>query len=129
MVAKEFDNMLPINMRPEYTDKYDGFNHLMDIKGSVSLTEMAYIIRNHDAKLFEKQKETFKNIAKYLNDKYGENTVVLELTDSYKNMKDLILPHPEIIELPKNILYLLPQSILLFMFLMQELLLARSIKI
>lgn len=102
MVAKEFDNMLPVNARPEYTAKYDGFNHLLDIKGSVSLTEMAYIIRNHDNNLFEQQKDCFRKIAKYLNEKYGENTVELYLQDSYKNMKDLILPHPEVIELPKK---------------------------
>lgn len=103
-VAMEFNQLLPANLKPEYTDGYDGFNHLNNISGSVNETIMSYIIRNHDFSKFEEQKQSFIQIAKYLNDKYGYDVIELELVDSYRNMKELILPRKEILEYPKNAL-------------------------
>lgn len=97
-LAMEFHQMLPIDMVPEKTEKYEGFNHLTDITGSVELTTMHYIIRNHDMDKFRQQIETFKTITNYLNNKYGENTFVTTIVDSYYNMKEMVLKQPEILE-------------------------------
>ncbi len=104
MVSMEFDNLLPKCARPEYTEGYEGFNHLNDLNGSVSETNMSYIIRNHDFEKFEKQKQDFISIKDYLNQKYGYEIIYLEIIDSYRNMKELILPHPEILNYPANAL-------------------------
>lgn len=104
MVSMEFDNLLPKCARPEYTEGYEGFNHLNDLNGSVSETNMSYIIRNHDFEKFEKQKQDFVSIKDYLNQKYGYEIINLEIIDSYRNMKELILPHPEILNYPANAL-------------------------
>ena len=61
---------------------------------------MNYIIRNHDFEQFEKQKQDFIRIKDYLNQKYGYEIINLEIIDSYRNMKELILPHPEILNYP-----------------------------
>ena len=87
-IANEFDNMLPKNARPEKTEMYEGFNHLNNIEGTVEKTSMHYIIRNHNLKLFEKQKEDFIKIKDLLNNKYGKNTVIIDIKDSYYNMAD-----------------------------------------
>lgn len=100
MIAMEFDRLLPQNARPEYTEAHEGFNHLNDLNGSVSNTQMNYIIRNHDFEQFEKQKQDFIRIKDYLNQKYGYEIINLEIIDSYRNMKELILPHPEILNYP-----------------------------
>ena len=63
-VAMEFDSLLPKQKRPEYTQMYEGFNHLNGINGGVQQTELDYIIRNHDANLLEVQKNEFKNFNK-----------------------------------------------------------------
>ena len=97
-VAHEFHSMLPHEAKPEYTSWYEGFNHMTGISGCVQQTTMSYIIRNHDLKLFNEQKELFKSIASKLNEKYGEGTVVLDLQDSYMNMAELIKPHFEIVQ-------------------------------
>lgn len=97
-IAMEFDSILPVDQKPEYTSGYEGFNHLNDISGSVEYTEMSYIIRDHDMNKFEQKKKLFEDSVEYLNKKYN-NAITLELKDSYFNMREKIEPHMEIIDL------------------------------
>lgn len=104
LVAMEFNSLLPEKDRPEHTEGYEGFNHLINIEGEVEKCKLEYIIRNHNRDLLEKQKEDFKKAAKILNKKYGNVTVELEIKDTYKNMREYIEPHIEIVEDVKRIL-------------------------
>ncbi len=90
LLAIEFDRLLPVAQRPEYTEKYEGFNHLTSIEGSVGSAKLHYIIRNHDKNLLEKQKEDFVNAAQFMNNKY-KACCTLSITDSYRNMKEEIV--------------------------------------
>ena len=90
--------MLPVFENPAFTEKYEGFSHLNDMCGNVEQVKMQYIIRDHDMNKFNSKKQRFEKIAAYLNDKYGQNTVELKLSDSYFNMKEKILPNMHIIE-------------------------------
>ena len=101
-VGMEFHSMLPVEQNPAYTEGYEGFNHLTDMHGECEHAHMSYIIRNHDETLFEQQKEDFKRIADYLNKKYPENTITLQITDSYANMRQIIEQNMNIIELVKK---------------------------
>jgi len=98
LIAMEFQSMLPANENPMYTEGYEGFSHLNEIEGNVEKVSMNYIIRDHDRDLLEMKKARFEKIASYLNDKYGEGTVIADIKDSYYNMKELILPHFHLIE-------------------------------
>lgn len=98
LIGMEFQSMLPVRETPGNTENYEGFNHLNDMSGDVEKTYLNYIIRDHSLEKFNIKKERFLKIADYLNDKYGENTVQVELRDSYYNMKEKILPHMHIIE-------------------------------
>ncbi len=89
-IAFEFDSLLSDSARPEYTEGYEGFNHLCEIKGEVGYAKMDYILRNHDKKLLEKQQNEFINARDFLNKKYNSNTIELEINDSYSNMRELI---------------------------------------
>lgn len=100
-LAYELNSMLPLNQRPEYTTGYDGFFHLNDINGSVEKTELSYIIRDHDREKFEEKKRLISEASQYINSKYGEGRVVLELKDSYYNMKEKVEPHFYLIEIAK----------------------------
>lgn len=102
LVAMEFHSMLPVEQNPAYTEGYEGFNHLTDMHGACEHATMSYIIRNHDEALFEKQKEDFKRIAAYLNEKYAADTIQLTITDSYANMRTIIEKDMSIIELVKK---------------------------
>lgn len=101
-IAMELNSMLPENEKPQYTEHYEGFIHLVGIKGDVEETRLEYIIRDHDKDKFEKKKEIMENAAKYLNVKYGDNTVIAVIKDSYYNMKEKILPVMHIVETAKQ---------------------------
>ena len=98
LIAMEFAGLLPPQERPEHTEGREGFFHLCDMRGSEEGAELQYIIRDHDRRRFEERKAQFDRIGKYLNEKYGENTVRTKVTDSYYNMLEVISPHMEIVE-------------------------------
>lgn len=98
LLAMEFQNMLPVFENPMYTEKYEGFYHLDLLSGSVEKAQAEYIIRDHDKDKFEQKKETFLKIGDYLNEKYGKDTVLIEMKDSYYNMREIIEQHMQLIE-------------------------------
>ena len=98
LIAMEFNSLLPAVERPEHTEGYEGFYHLIDLKGIVEEASLTYIIRDHDRDKFEAKKAQMERIADWLNEKYGESTVTIEITDSYYNMVEEIKPHWHLIE-------------------------------
>ena len=98
LIAMEFNSMLPPWEAPAHTEGYEGFYHLGAMQGDEELTSMRYIIRDHHADRFEARKATVRRIAAYLNEKYGEGTVELDLRDSYRNMREVLEPHMEIVD-------------------------------
>ena len=97
-VAMEFHMSLPAMDRPEHTQGREGFYHLTDICGDVSDAKLEYILRDHDASKLEYKKETMRHIADCLNEKYGDNTVDVQIKDSYQNMIEMIKPHFHLVE-------------------------------
>ena len=98
LIGQEFCSLLPVNQRPEYTEGYEGFFHLISFKGSVEEADFAYIIRDHDRARFEAKKELVGRVAAFMNAKYGEGTVQLEVKDTYYNMRAQVEPHYHIVE-------------------------------
>ncbi len=94
LVAMEFNSLLPINERPEFTDGYDGFNHLTSMEGICGEAKLTYILRNHDLKLLERQKKDFLNAQEFINKKYGKDLVSVTIKDSYLNMAQIINEDP-----------------------------------
>jgi tripeptide aminopeptidase len=98
-VAMEFHALLPIEDNPALTSGYEGFNHITSLDGAVNEAKLHYIIRNHDAKKLEKQKQDFKKAANFLNEKYGAETITLKIEDSYQNMYEVLKDRMDLIEL------------------------------
>ena len=90
ILAMEFNGMLPVNERPEFTQDYEGFYHLIKMEGAVENASIQYIIRDHDRKKFEAKKVFIQQTVDYMNKKYRENTVVLEMKDQYYNMREQV---------------------------------------
>ena len=97
LIAVEFQNMLPWQEAPAYTEGREGFYHLNSICGSSETTVMEYLIRDHDKEQFEKRKQFLLSIAEFLNQKYGAGTIDVLLSDTYYNMIEKIIPFPELI--------------------------------
>jgi tripeptide aminopeptidase len=92
ILATEFIAMLPQDERPETTEGYQGFYHLLSIQSNVEEARMSYIIRDHDRERFEDRKRIFMRCAEQLNERYGEGTAKAEVKDQYYNMKEKIDP-------------------------------------
>ena len=102
LVAAEINNMLPGLEIPRETEDYEGFYHLTGMSGDVAKAELHYIVRDHDKNLFEARKETLRHIEKNLNEKWGEGTVKLMITDQYQNMAEIIAGCMHLIENAKK---------------------------
>ena len=92
MIAMELHAMLPVQKRPEFTEKYEGFFMLMNINGTVEETSMTYIIRDHSMAKFRKKNVLIQNVVEFLNNKYSPGTITLDLKDQYYNMKEKVEP-------------------------------------
>ena len=91
-IALEFVSLLPVHQRPEATEGYEGFIHLTDMKGEVELSELYFIVRDHDMEKFGEKKAMMGAAADFINAKYGAGTLELDIVDSYFNMKKHIEP-------------------------------------
>ncbi len=97
-VACEINALLPAVQRPEHTEGYEGFYHLIGLNGTVEAAEISYIIRDHDRAKFESKKEYLQSIVELLTRKYGAEVIDLQLKDQYYNMREMVEPHPEVID-------------------------------
>ena len=102
LIGMEFNGMLPAWETPAHTEGYEGFYHLCEMQGDEELTTLSYILRDHDADKLEQKKETMRRIAAYLNQKWGEGTVEVTIRDSYRNMREMLEPHMEIVDKAKD---------------------------
>ena len=101
-IAMEYQSLLPTAQKPEYTEGYEGFIHLTDMRGEVENSQLRYIIRDHDMAKFQEKKRRMTAAADFLNDKYGAGTVEIALRDSYFNMREKIEPCMEIVDRAKE---------------------------
>jgi tripeptide aminopeptidase len=91
-VANQFIEMLPRHETPEHTEGYEGFYHLIGIKGDVEQTVLQYIVRDHDRARFEDRKKELSHLVRKINQEFGEGTALIELNDQYYNMREKIEP-------------------------------------
>lgn len=102
LLAMEFHQLLPRFEDPACTEGYEGFHHLHDMSGACEYAKMEYIIRNHNETIFARQKQDFAHAAAFINQKYGEGTLVCMIEDSYANMRQIIEQDLSIVEQVKD---------------------------
>lgn len=101
LIACEFNSLLPREEIPEMTEGYEGFHHLISMKGECESATLQYIIRDHDREKFEEKKKVFLGVAEAIKKKYGDETLTLTLSDSYYNMREKIEENAFIVERAK----------------------------
>ncbi|MDE7074896.1 MAG: peptidase T [Odoribacter sp.] len=97
-VVCELNSLLPVCQRPEHTEGYEGFYHLVGMRGEVEAASSDYIIRDHSREKFEEKKRFIQAAADFLTQKYGEGVIRLTVKDQYYNMREMVEPHPEVID-------------------------------
>ncbi len=98
LIGMEMNSLLPVEQRPEYTEGYEGFFHLIGFSGSVEEANLTYIIRDHDRSIFEKRKKAIVDCCDFINLKYGEGTATPVVKDQYYNMREQVEPHYHVVE-------------------------------
>ncbi|WP_339160956.1 peptidase T [Siminovitchia sp. FSL H7-0308] len=98
-LAMAFHAQLPADETPELTDGYEGFFHLLSIRGDVEETNLHYIIRDFDRQKFAEKKALVQTIASRLDEKYGPGRVSVNVKDQYYNMREKIEPVKEIVDI------------------------------
>jgi tripeptide aminopeptidase len=101
-LAQKFIDVLPKEEVPEQTEGYEGFFHLCKMTGNIELTELNYIIRDHDKAKFEARKELFEGIVAKMNKTHGKEVVELEIHDQYYNMKEKVEPIKYIVDIAEQ---------------------------
>lgn len=99
LIAMELNALLPVEQRPEYTQDYEGFFHVIGIKGAVEEADIQYIIRDHSMAKFKEKKRMMQEAVNFINTKFGEGTATLEMKDQYYNMREEVMPHKQIIDI------------------------------
>lgn len=98
LLATQFASWLPAEQRPEHTDGYEGFFHLIGMEGTVEEASLSYIIRDHSRELFEQKKDLLKQLVTRMNETYAGNTTLV-LKDQYYNMREIVEPKKHIVDL------------------------------
>ena len=99
LIGMELNALLPLEQRPEYTEGYQGFYHLISYKGTVEECTFSYILREHDLEKHELQKATMRKCVQAINDRYGDGTASVEIRHQYYNMRKQVEPHYRIVEI------------------------------
>jgi len=97
-IACELHRALPTEEVPEHTEDRQGFYHLTDMQGEVAHAKLQYIVRDHDQEAFEKRLAFLRDLEASFNETYGQGTVTLTITQSYRNMLEVVKEHFYIIE-------------------------------
>ena len=98
LIGMEMNSLLPVEQRPEFTEGYDGFFHIVSFSGTVEEATFSYIIRDHDMAVFERKKDMLRKCTDFINFKYGEKVAETVITHQYYNMRKEVEPHYHIIE-------------------------------
>ena len=98
LMANQFISMLPPAETPAHTSGYEGFYHVCDFTGDETTVTVSLIVRDHDRAKFEARKAFLVRLCNYLCGEWGEGSFVLELRDSYYNMKEKIAEDMSLIE-------------------------------
>ena len=101
-LARTFASDMPAMEVPEHTEGYEGFIHLQESTGTVTTAELNYIIRDHDKEKFEARKELMLAVAESMNRQLGEERVDIQITDSYRNMKEETDKVPHVVDLARE---------------------------
>jgi len=101
-MAIDFHNLLPVFDRAEHTEGREGFIHLTEMAGEAENAHLTYIIREHDEAKFERLKQEVRQAADFINQRYGEDTLELEIREQYFNMRKMIEARPEIIKIARK---------------------------
>jgi len=85
-------------LSPETTEKMEGFVHPMSVQGSIEEAVIKFIIRGFDNKTLTDNANVIRSVAETVIQNYPNSTYTLETFEQYRNMKEVLKSHPQVVE-------------------------------
>lgn len=99
-IAAEIVESLPKDrLSPETTSGKDGFVHPTNLSGTVEEASLGFIIRDHDTANLAKHEAELEEIVKSVLAKYPQAKFTFEVTEQYRNMKEVLDQHPRVVDI------------------------------
>ncbi len=95
-IAAELVASWPESLLPETTEDREGFIMFTDISGATEQAEVSGIVREHDMKKLKAMERQLEAIVAAKRLKYPLATIDLAFTEQYRNMKEVIARHPDV---------------------------------
>ncbi len=96
-IAGEIVSTLPHkNFSPETTHKREGFIHPVAINGIAEKATIDFIIRDFGTINLAKHEEVLQSIAEKILKHHPKATMQFEVTEQYRNMKEVLDKHPQV---------------------------------
>ncbi len=98
-IAGEIIARLPKDrLSPESTEDKEGFVHPTDISGMVESATLKFIIRDFDTEKLKQHEAELEEITKTVLKNYPESSYRFEVTEQYRNMKEILDQYPQVAE-------------------------------
>ena len=102
-VAADFISRLPKDtLSPERTKDKEGFVHPNDVTATVDRTSVHFIIRDFETAQLAVKEDFLKKLANETVRDWPGSSALFEVKESYRNMRDEIAKHPQILELARE---------------------------
>ena len=95
-IASDIVARLPKDQAPETTEGLQGFIHPTGISGSMDHAHLSFIIRDFVNDGLTEKEALLKDIAEVVMKAYPGSTMTFKVTEQYRNMKQVLDRHPEI---------------------------------
>ncbi len=85
-------------LSPESTENMDGFVHPTSIGGAIEQATIKFIIRDFVTAGLKGKEDMLKEITEKVLKNYPNSTYMFKVTEQYRNMKEIIDQHPQVIQ-------------------------------
>ncbi len=97
-IAGELLQKLPKHLSPENTEGQQGFIHPVHIEGIAEKAAIEFIIRDFDIRQLQQHEKTLEALVSDVIKHYSGATAEVKITEQYRNMKDILQQHPQVVE-------------------------------
>jgi tripeptide aminopeptidase len=98
MAALLVDSLPKETLTPETTAHREGFIHPYSIEGALEKASVDFIIRDHKTSKLSEYEELIADTMKDIAEKHPGITYDIEITEQYRNMKEVLNDYPQVCE-------------------------------
>ncbi|MBB5397879.1 peptidase T [Mucilaginibacter sp. AK015] len=97
-IAGQIIAALPDSLAPEHTSDMQGFVHPVEVSGHVETAIVEFIIRDFEEDKLKEHANVIRRVADEVLNRFPNSTYTLETHEQYRNMKNVLAQHPQIVD-------------------------------